>query len=162
MPTRGADACVDERAQRAQALPRRRGARLGRPPDVVVEGRDRERRRETSARRAASASTSASRTISGPRVMIENGCRGVAQHLDAGPRQPVAPLGRLVRVGGGADRDRLAPRAGAGELAPQHLRDVHLDPDRRAVAVVGRPVGALLERPDVTERAAVDAAHVRD
>ena len=29
----------------------------------------------------------------------------VAQHLDAGARQPVAPLGRLVRIGGGADRD---------------------------------------------------------
>ena len=37
---------------------------------------------------------------------------GAAERLDAGPRQAVAPLRRLIRVGGGADRDRLArPRA---------------------------------------------------
>ena len=44
---------------------------------------------------------------------------------------------------------------------PQDLGDVRLHADRRPVAVVRRPVRALLERPDVTERAAVDAAHVR-
>ena len=39
---------------------------------------------ETSARRAASASTSASRTISGPRVMIENGfARGASTSRQA-------------------------------------------------------------------------------
>ena len=31
-----------------------------------------------------------------------------AEHLDARARQPVAALGGLVRVGGGADRDLLA------------------------------------------------------
>ena len=36
-PDRGAHAGVDERLQRAQALARRRGARLGRAPDVVVD-----------------------------------------------------------------------------------------------------------------------------
>ena len=117
---------------------------------------------ETSARREASASSSTSRTISGPRVMIENGLRGVAQHLDARARQPVAALGGLVRVGRGADRDGLAPSsAGRASSRAQHLGDVHLDADRRAVAVVGWPVGAPLEGADVTERAAVDAAHVR-
>ena len=47
--------------------------------------------------------------------------RCVAQRLDAGARQPVAPLGRLVRVGGGADRDRLAAPARAGR-APRGAR----------------------------------------
>ena len=85
---------------------------------------------------------------------------GAAEHLDAGPRQAVAPLRRLIRVGGGADRDRLARHERRRELACQHLGDVHLDPDRAAVAVVGGPVGAPLERADVTERAAVHAARV--
>ena len=98
---------------------------------------------ETSARVAASTSTSTSRTISGPRVISENGFAASRERLDAGARQPVAPLGRLVRIGGGADRD-AARRChdAARELAPQHLGDVDLDADRRAVARrprAGRP-----------------------
>ena len=117
---------------------------------------------ETSARRAASASTSTSRTISGPRVISENGFAAAREHLEARARQPVAALGRLVRVGRGADRDRLAvATTRRASSRAQHLGDVDLDPDRRAVAVVGRPVGAPLEGADVTERAAVGAAHVR-
>ena len=84
-----------------------------------------------------------------------------SEHLDARAREPVAALGRLVRVGRGADRDLLAAPRRARELALEHLGDVHLDADRAAVAVVGRPVGPQLERADVTERAAVDAAGVR-
>ena len=71
---------------------------------------------ETSARRAASTSTSTSRTISGPRVMIENGFAAAREHLEAGAGQPVAALGRLVRVGRRADRDRLALPRAAREL----------------------------------------------
>ena len=87
--------------------------------------------------------------------------RRAPEHLEARARQPVAALGRLVRVGRGADRDLLAPPRRARELAREHLGDVDLDADRAAVAVVGGPVGAQLERADVTERAAVDAARVR-
>ena len=79
---------------------------------------------------------------------------------DAGTRQPIAPLGRLVRVGGGADRHLLARPGPPRELRAQDLGDVHLDPDRAAVAVVGGPVGAPLEGAHVTERAAVHAAGV--
>ena len=59
--------------ERAQPLARRGRPGLGRAPDVVVERRHRERDRDVGAVDAASASTSTSRTISGPRVMIENG-----------------------------------------------------------------------------------------
>ena len=102
------DAGVDERRQSA-----RRRWRGGAVPGSVVRQTSAssvgtENVTETVARRAASASTSTSRTISGPRVMIENGCRRPAEHLDARPRQPVSALGRLVRIGRGADRDRLA------------------------------------------------------
>ena len=76
-------------------------------------------------------------------------------------RKPVAALGWLVGVGGGADRDGLVFPRRPRKLAAEHLDDVDLDPDRAAVAVVGGPVGASLEGPHVAERAAVNAAHVR-
>ena len=72
-----------------------------------------------------------------------------------------AALGRLVRIGGRADRDRLALPRSPAELAPEHVGDVRLHPDRAPVAVVGGPVGSLLEVADVAEGAAMDAAHVR-
>ncbi len=115
---------------------------------------------ETLARLAASARTSMSRTIIGPRVMIENGCRSPGELLDAAAGQPVPAFGGLVGIGGCPDGDRLALPARPSELPAQDLGDVDLDPDRDPVAVVERPVGALLEGADVTERAAVDAAHV--
>ena len=62
--------------------------------------------------------------------------------------------GVVERRAGAAYEPKLA------ELAAQHLGDVDLDPDRRAVGGAGGPVGAALERSDVTERAAVDTAHV--
>ena len=66
------DAGVDERSKRAQPL-----ARRAVPGSVVRHTASSrvgtEKVTETSARRDASASKSASRTISGPRVMIENG-----------------------------------------------------------------------------------------
>ncbi len=95
-----------------------------------------------------------------PRDDVER-VRGHSERLEAAAGEPVPALGRLVRVGGGADGDGLAAPGLPRELHAQHLGDVHLDADRVAVALAGRTVGPLLERPDVTERAAVDAAHVR-
>jgi len=67
----------------------------------------------------------------------------------------------LVRIGGGADDDRLfAPRA-ARKLAAENCGDVGLDPHGAAVAVVRWAVRATLERADVAEGAAVLAAGVR-
>jgi hypothetical protein len=85
----------------------------------------------------------------------------VRERLDARARQAIAALRRLVRIGRRADRDGLALPRPPGELAPENLSDVRLDPDAGAVTIVPRPVGARLERTDVTERAAVRAAHVR-
>ncbi len=115
----------------------------------------------TRTRRAASCSTSRSRTTSGPRVMIENGVSAPGELDEACACEPVATLGRLVRVGGGADRDLLARPGAPPKLAAQHVGNVHLDADRATVAVAGVTVGAGLEGADVAERAAVRAAHVR-
>ena len=92
--------------------------------------------------------------------MMLNGFRGLGERLDAGAGEPVAALGGLVGVGGRADRDPLAFPRRPGELAAEHLGDVHLDADRGAVAVVRGPIGAALEGAHVAERAAVDASHV--
>ena len=80
---------------------------------------------------------------------------------EARAREPEPSLGGLVRVGRGAERDLLAlPRRRASSRA-EHLGDVRLDADRAAVAVVRGTLRPLLEVPDVAERAAVDATHVR-
>ena len=88
-------------------------------------------------------------------------CARARELDDARAGEAIATLRRLVRVGSGTDRHLLARPGAAGELCPQHVGDVRLDADRAAVAVVGGPVGPALERPDVTERAAVHAAGVR-
>ena len=86
--------------------------------------------------------------------------RGVGRAPRCTRASAVAALRRLVRIGRRADHDGLALPRRSRQLAAQHLGDVRLHPDARAVAVVRRAVGAPLERTDVTERAAVDAAHV--
>src|SRR5262249_5373201 len=60
----------------------------------------------------------------------------------------------------GADDDLRALPRRACEFSREHCCDVDLDADRRAVALVRRPVGPTLERADVTEGAAVRATHV--
>src|SRR5262249_24888775 len=80
---------------------------------------------------------------------------------NACPGEPVASLGRLVRVGRRPDRHLLASPRAPPELAPKDLGDVHLDADRAPVAVVGGAVGAALEAADVTEGAAMGTARVR-
>ena len=83
------------------------------------------------------------------------------EDLDAAAGQPVTTLGRLVRIGGGADRDRLAAPGSAMELRAQHLDDVDLHAHACPVALVRGAVGAAFETAHVTECAAMRAAHVR-
>ena len=156
IPTPASIAGVDELLQRAQPLARRSGARLGAAPDLVVERRDGERHRHLGTASPPRPAASTSRTISGPRVMIENGLAASRERLDAGARQPVATLGRLVRIGRRADRDGLPlPATARASSRRSTCGDVRLHADARAVAVVPRPVGARLEGADVTERALV-------
>ena len=159
-PDRGAHAGVDESCERAQALTRRRGAGLCPPPYLEVDGRHGERDRHLGAARRLGEHVDVAHDQRPARDDRERVARG-GERLEAGARQPVVALGRLVGIGGRADRDALAAPGRPRKLAPQHLGDVHLDADRCSVARVGGPVGAQLERPHVTEGAAVHAAHVR-
>src|SRR5262249_26990707 len=79
---------------------------------------------------------------------------------DAGACEPVAALGRLVRIRRGSDRHRVVPPGWPRELGTQDFGHVHLDPDRAPVLLTRGAVRAQLVRPDVAERAAVRAAHV--
>ena len=94
--------------------------------------------------------------------MIAERVRGVAERLEAAR----ASAGSAPRPAGtGRSRRRSRPSRLATTAARARARSTSatfdLDADRRPVAVVRGPVGAPLERAHVTERAAVDAAHVR-
>ena len=158
---RGAHAGLDERAERAQPLARRRGARLGRAPDVVVERRHRERHRDVGAARGL-----------GEQLGVADDQRAARDDRERLARRRAAPRGTRASAGSGPrpagtgrsprrSRSARPSSSAARARARSTSATFDLDADRRAVAVVGRPVGPLLERPDVTERAAVHAAHVR-
>src|SRR5205823_7055503 len=87
--------------------------------------------------------------------------RTLGQRLQASARQPVVAFGRLVRIRRRADDDLLAFPRLPRQLPTKYLGDIDLDSDRCAVAIIRWAVGATLECAHVTERALVDATHVR-
>ncbi len=155
-----ADPRVDEAAHDLEPAARRRRIRLRRPPDALVERRHRDVDRHLGAHGGLLQHVDVA-PHERPAGDQRHRRAGAGELDDAGAREPVAPLRRLVRVGGGAERHLLALPRAACELPAQHLRHVHLHPDRAAVAVVRGPVGARLERADVTEGAPMHAPGVR-
>ena len=129
------DPGVDELLQRPQPLARVCGRGLGLSPHVLVERRDREGDAD---RRVARGFCEHVDVADDHRASRDDRERvvGFAERLDAGAGQPVAPLGRLVRVGRGPDRYQLGVPRRSRELRAEHLGDVDLHPDRGAVAFV--------------------------
>jgi hypothetical protein len=159
-----ADADVDagccKSANRLQSARRWSGSRLGRPPDALVERREREVDLGAGAGGRLLEDVDVAHHERAARHDRERRPGGV-QHLEAGPREPKATLSGLVRIGRGAERHLVAAPRRPPELAAENVGDVRLHPDRPSVAVVRRAVGTLFEVADVTERAPVHAAHVR-
>ena len=93
--------------ERLEAPARRRGAGLGAPPDLLVERRHREDDADLGPRRRLDEDVEVADDHRAARDQAER-VRRVAERLEAAAGQPVAALGRLVRVGRGADRDGLA------------------------------------------------------
>ena len=131
------------------------------PPDLLVERRHRERDRDLGPARGLGEDVDVAHDHRPARDQPER-VRGVAR----APRCRRASAGSGPRPAG-TDRSprrsrrsrratRAAPARGRRTSATFALTRIE-----RAVARVGRPVGPQLEGPHVTERAAVDAAHVR-
>ena len=161
---RDSDADVDARrgepTNRLESARGRRRARLGRPPDALVERRQREEDFGAGAPGRLLQHvdvTHDERPARHDRVRRPGG----VELDEAGTRETELPLGGLVRIRRGAERHLVPIPRSARELAPKDGGDVRLDADRPPVAVVRGAVGTLLEVADVTERAAVHAAHVR-
>src|SRR5260370_10965569 len=98
----------DELFDGAESLSWVGGARLGPPPDVVVDRRDADADVEV---------RTASKVGKNVDVADDHGAacdhrsrvREIPQRLQTLAGQLVAPLSRLIRIGGGADDDRFSP-----------------------------------------------------
>src|SRR5262249_29625704 len=149
-----------EPADRLETAGRRCRARLGGSPDVLVERREREE--DLRARPPPGLLEDVDVPYDERSACHDRERRPAGVELgEAGAREPEPAVGGLVRVGRGPERDLLALPRASGELAPEDLGDVRLDPDRASVAVVRGAVRTLLEVPDVAERAPVGTPHVR-
>ena len=99
-----------------------------RAPHVLVERADREAQLDAG---AASRLDETVEVAEHERALREDRERvpGLAEDLDDALRQPVLPLGALVRVGVGPHRDVLTPPAARRELGAQLLHRVDLHDD---------------------------------
>jgi hypothetical protein len=124
----GVDAAPAQLGDRVEASRRARGVRLGRPPGVLVEGRDGEVDRDRQA-------------LGHPLedLHVAHRQRRLGQHRDRRLRllqrledlrhHPVAALDPLVGVGVRPQRDQVPLPARPRQLGPQQLGDVDLDHD---------------------------------
>ena len=110
------DPGVDELAQRAQALVRRRRPRLGEAMDGRVQRRDAERDRHLHPTRGVRQHVEVAHDHRPAGDEAER-CRPVRQRRDRSTGQPEPALGRLVRIGGAADGDGLVPPGRTSKLA---------------------------------------------
>jgi len=84
----------------------------------------------------------------------------LGQHLDQAAGELVAALGRLVGIGVGAHRDRLAAPSRVVQLAGQPLDRVHLDHDPALEVLARVQPQVLMRRPREAIAAGVPAAAV--
>ena len=149
-----------ERAHRLQPPLRRGRARLERARELVVERGDRDvdARHVLRRHRRDQVEVALDQRRLGhdrERVLV------LGQHLDDLPRDLPLALDRLVRVGVGAERDRVAHVAALRELRAQQLRRVGLREELRLEVEARRQVEVRVRRPRVAVDAAVLAALVR-
>ena len=114
----------------------------------------------TSSVGAASASRSRSRRMRVDLVRMENGLRGLGQHLDDAPGEAVLALAPLVGVGVGAHGDVVARPPPGRQLGPQPLDGVDLDHDLALEVLAHAEVEVLVGGPGEAVGAGVGAAPV--
>ena len=138
---------------------RRCGARLERARERRLERGDRD---ATRARPSAAIGASRSRSRSDRRRLGDDRHRmpALRQHLEDAARDLEPALERLVGIGVGAERDRLAAVAGARELALEQRRRVVLGEQLGLEVEPGREPEIGVARPRVAVDAAVLAAAI--
>jgi hypothetical protein len=145
--------------ERLEPLAGRGRPGLGQPSHGVVVGADRERQLDLRTPRGVHQQVDVAqdhRRLGEDRERVSV----LREHLDQPSGQPVVALGRLVGVGVGAHRNRLAGPGGIGQLAFQPLDGVHLDHDP-ALEVLPRVQPQVLVRgPREAVGAGVTAAAV--
>ena len=144
---------ADERADRLQPAVRRRGARLHRPRQVLVEGGD----RHEDLGQVALGHVAQDVDVARDELALGDDAHGIvelAQHAEdlAGDLQ--LALDRLVGIGVGAHGDHVGPVFRRGELGVQKLGGVGLEQDLGLEIEAGREAEIGVGRP----REAVDAA----
>ncbi len=139
---------------------RRRRARVELARELAVEHRDRDEHADETLRRHRRQQVEVALD---QRALGRDRQRMVAlgEHLDHGARDLPLALDRLVRVGVGAERDRLAAVAGLRELGAQQRGGVGLREELRLEVEPRREVEIRVRRPRVAVDAAVLAALVR-
>ena len=160
MPTPTSMPASASATNRLEPARRRSRAGLGRPPDALVERREREEHLGARARGRLLQDVDVAHDERPTRDDRERR-PGRVELDEAGACERNLPsagwYGSVAVPSATSSRSHDAAR----ELASEHLGDVRLHADRAAVAIVRGPVGALFEMADVTERAPVHAAHVR-
>ena len=149
-------------ASRATSSSRRCGAgargsslRASSRSSVPIETKTR-----TRLRAASGASRSRSRSISAALGRDRQRMRALGEHLDHLPGDPPLALDRLVGIGVGAQRDRLAAVARMGQLAAQQFGGIGLGEQPGLEIEAGRQVEVRVRGPRVAVDAAVLAALV--
>ena len=151
---------VGQGARRAQPLQRRRGAGLERLPGVLVHGRHAQVDRALDGARQVGEQVPVAHDH---RALRDDPDRraAVQQRGERSARELVVPLDRLVRIGRGAQRDRLAGPRRARELPREDLREVRLHEHDAREVVAGPQLELRLVPAGVAVVAGVRAAPVR-
>ena len=154
------DAHVGEPRQRLEAAGRRRRARLGHAPHVLVERADRERRAEQAATGRVREDVSIAHDH-GRLGEDRERVTGRRERLGDTAREPVAALARLVRVGVRAERDRVTRPLRVGELGAEAFDGVDLDDDALLEVLAAVEPEVLVGGACEAVRARVAAAAIR-
>ncbi len=132
----GVDPGIDELAHGTQPLERVGRAGLEPAPAFLVD------RRHAEIDAALGSCTEIGEHVpvaQNHRALGDNADRrgGFGEALDRAAGEPIRALDRLVRIGGGAERDLLAPPGRAMQLVAQPRHEVGLDEDQRRELIVG-------------------------
>ena len=156
----GRDAGLGQRGDRFEPALRRRGARLHLARQLAIERRDRDRDDGKIVARHLGENVEIAldqRPFGDDRDRMAE----IAQHFEDRAGDPEPPLGRLVRVGIAAERDRAAGVSLLAQFRRKQRRRARLVEDAGLEIETGRQAEIGMARPRIAIDAAVLAAAIR-